>query len=235
MNHIYNSNMEVIFDFTGKTAEQVLGSYSAFKGWRTRNVDKIEQNLDLNERAFSQTTETQIKKDLSNVEKYSDILTQIANWLVIEAHADADDHVAEAAQFQLATKALITRVLRAVHRAQPAAPNVPANAAPVAPTSKPVSDLKPDQLTFDASIAHVRRWKKDFEAYHSASNMRVLSVRNQQAFLLRCLDDDISARVSRIATGTTPIFPQNGVVSCFSLIDDFFKERNPILMRRIFF
>ena len=171
MNHIYNSNMEVIFDFTGKTAEQVLGSYSAFKGWRTRNVDKIEQNLDLNERAFSQTTETQIKKDLSNVEKYSDILTQIANWLVIEAHADADDHVAEAAQFQVATKALITRVLRAVHRAQPAAPNVPANVALVAPTSKPVSDLKPDQLTFDASIAHVRRWKKDFEAYHSASNM----------------------------------------------------------------
>ena len=65
------------------------------------------------------------------MEKYSDILTQIANWLVIEAHANADAHVAEAAQFQLATKALITRVLRAVHRAQPAALNVPVNVAPV--------------------------------------------------------------------------------------------------------
>ena len=128
-----------------------------------------------------------LKKDLSNVEKYSDILTQIANWLVIEAHADADEHVAEAAQFQVATKALITRVLRAVHRAQPSALNAPANIVPVAPTTKPVPDLKPDQLTFDASIAHVRRWKKDFEAYHSASNMRVLSVRNQQAFLLLSL------------------------------------------------
>ena len=231
MNHLYNSDMEVIFDFMGKTAAQVLGSYSAFKGWRTRNIDKVEQNLDLNERAFSQTTEAQIKRDLSNVEKYSDILTQIANWLVIEAHADADAHVRESAQFQIATKALITRVLRAVHRAQPAALNAPAN-VPIAPTSKPVSDLKPDQLTFDASIAHVRRWKKDFGSYHSASNMRVLSVRNQQAFLLRCLDDDISARISRISTATTPIFPQNGVVSCFSLLDDFFKERNPILMRR---
>ena len=134
MNHIYNSDMEVIFDFTWKTAAQVLGSYSSFKGWRTRNVDKIEQNLDLNERAFSQTTEAQIKRDLSNVDKYSDILTQITNWLVIEAHAEADEHVRESAQFQIATKALITRVLRAVHRAQPAALNAPTNVVPIAPT-----------------------------------------------------------------------------------------------------
>ena len=81
-----------------------------------------------------QTTEAQIKRDLSNVEKYSDILTHIANWLVIEAHADADAHVRESAQFQIATKALITCVLRAVHRAQPAALNAPTNVVPIAPT-----------------------------------------------------------------------------------------------------
>ena len=147
--------------------------------------------------------------------------------------ADALAHVTETAQFQLNTKALITRVLRAVHRAQPAALNAPVNAAaPALPTPKPVTDLKPDILTFDATVAHVRHWKKDFETYHSASNMRLLSVRNQQAFLLRCLDDDVSARISRLSTATTPIFPQLNMVSCFSLIDDFFKERNPILMRR---
>lgn len=233
MNFIYNSEMEVIYDFTGKTQAQVLGSYTSFKGWRTRSIDKVEQNLDLNERAFSQTTESQIKKDLANVEKYTDVLTQIANWLTVEGHANAPAHITETTQYQQATKALITRVLRAVHRAQPAALNAPANnAAPAVLTPKPVTDLKPDVLAFDASVAHVRRWKKDFEAYHSASNMRLLSIRNQQAFLLRCLDDDISARISRLSTATTPIFPQNNMVSCFSLLDDFFKERNPILMRR---
>ena len=94
-------------------------------------MDKIEQNLDLNERAFSQITENQIKKDLWNVEKYSDMLTQIANWLSLKGHASADNHLAEAAQFQVDTKGLITCVLRAVHRAQPAAPNAPAAVAPV--------------------------------------------------------------------------------------------------------
>ena len=123
-----------------------------------------------------------------------------------------------------------------MHRAQPAALNAPVNAvAPALPTPKPVTDLKPDVLTFDATVAHARRWKKDFEAYHSALNMRLFLVRNQQAFLLRCLDDDVSARISRLSTATTPIFPQLNMVSCFSLIDNFFKERNPILMRRIFF
>ena len=38
-------------------------------------------------------------------------------------------------------------------------------AAPALPTPKPVTDLKPDILTFDATVAHVRRWKKDFEAF----------------------------------------------------------------------
>ena len=111
--------MEVIYDFTGKTQAQVPGSYTSFKGWRTRNVDKVEQNLDLNEIAFSQTIESQIKKDLANVEKYTDMLSQIANWLTLEGHANAPAHMTETAQFQLNTKALITRVLRAVHRAQP--------------------------------------------------------------------------------------------------------------------
>ena len=66
MNHIYNYNMEVIYDFTGKTPAQVLGRYTSLEGWRTRNVDKIEQNLDLYETSFSQTTENQIKKDHLN-------------------------------------------------------------------------------------------------------------------------------------------------------------------------
>ena len=94
------------------------------------------------------------------MEKYTDMLSQIANWLTLEGHANAPAHMTETAQFQLNTKALITRVLPAVHCAQPAALNAPVNAAaPVLPTPKPVTDLKPDVLTFDATVAHVRRWK----------------------------------------------------------------------------
>ena len=98
-----------------------------------------------------------------------------------------------------------------------------------APTTvaKPVSDLKPSEWAYDASVAHIRRWKTDFTAYHSSSNMRVLPLTNQQAFFNKCIDDDLSARVSRLVTATTPIFPAPGFVSCFDIIDEFFKECNP--------
>ena len=59
MNQIYNSNMKVVYDFMGKTAVQVLESYTSLKGWRTCHVDKIKQNLDLNKAsAYFKTTET---------------------------------------------------------------------------------------------------------------------------------------------------------------------------------
>ena len=61
--------------------------------------------------------------------------------------------------------------------------------------------------------------------------MRILPLTNQQAFFNKCIDDDLSARVSRLVTATTPIFPAPGFVSCFDIIDEFFKERNPVLMR----
>ena len=63
-------------------------------------------------------------------------------WLTLEGHANAPAHMNETTQFQQNTKALVTRVLRAVHRAQPAALNAPVNAAaPALHTPKPVTDL----------------------------------------------------------------------------------------------
>ena len=232
MIRVLSANMEVLHDFTGKTAEQVLLSYTAYKGWRTRNVEKVNQLIPLQTNAYSNTTEVEMKRCLANVEKYTDILSQQAQWLRSENHANADEHIRECATWEAATKALITRVLALIHGNQPGV-QAPAVAVP-APNNiaKPISDLKPSELAFDASVAHVRRWKVDFTAYHSSSNMRVLPLTNQQAFFNKCIDDDLSARVSRLVTATTPIFPTPGFVSCFDIIDEFFKERNPVLMRR---
>ena len=163
--------MEVLYDFAGKTAEQVLLSYTAYKGWRTRNVEKVNQLIPLQTNAYSNTTEKEMQRCLANVEKYTDILSQQAQWLRSENHADADEHIPECTAWDAATRTLIQRMLVLIHGNQPGV-QAPAAAAP-APTAiaKPISDLKPSELAFDASVAHVRRWKVDFTAYHSSSNI----------------------------------------------------------------
>ena len=231
MVRVLSAKMEVLYDFAGKTAEQVLLSYTAYKGWRTRNVEKVNQLIPLQTNAYSNTTEKEMQRCLANVEKYTDILSQPAQWLRSEQHADADEHIRECTAWDAATRTLIQRVLALIHGNQPGVQAPPAAAPAPTAIAKPISDLKPSELAFDASVAHVRRWKVDFTAYHSSSNMRVLPLTNQQAFFNKCIDDDLSARVSRLVTATTPIFPAPGFVSCFNIIDEFFKERNPVLMR----
>ena len=182
MVRVLSAKMEVLYDFADRSAEQVLLSYTAYKGWRTRYVEKVTQLIPLQNNAYSMTTEKEMQRCLANVEKYTDILSQQAQWLRSEGHADADEHIRECATWDAATKALIQRVLTLIHGHQPGVQG-PAAVAP-APTTvaKPVSDLKPSELAFKAFVSHVRRWKTDFTAYHSLSNMRILPLTNQQAF-----------------------------------------------------
>ena len=82
------------------------------------------------------------------------------------------------------------------------------------------------------NMAQFRTWKDEFSAYHSASNMRNLTLPCQHAFLLKCLDVSISMHVKRLKTDTTPIFPIPGTNSCFDIISEFFREKNPMMVRR---
>jgi hypothetical protein len=64
--------------------------------------------------------------------------------------------------------------------------------------------------------------------------MAVLPIKDQQASLFRCLDQELSTRLARQVTDTTPILaiPNVIVESCMSLLTSFFHERNPLLIRR---
>ena len=104
---VLSVKMEVLYDFGDKTPEQVLLSYTAYKGWRTRNVEKITQLIPLQNNSYSMTTEKEMQRCLASVEKYTDILSQQAQWLRSEGHANADEHIRECATWDAATKALI--------------------------------------------------------------------------------------------------------------------------------
>ena len=82
----------------------------------------------------------------------------------------------------------------------------------------------------------VRRWKQRFRAFHASSNLRVLSLPDQQAFLIACIDDEVANRIHRLVTETTPLFPnQVQLPCCFDIIDNLYRERIPLLLRRVQF
>ena len=72
-------------------------------------------------------------------------------------------------------------------------------------TAKPVMALKPDKLSFDANLGTVQRWKQRFRAFHASSNLRVLPLPDQQAFLIACIDDEVANRINRLVSDTTPM------------------------------
>ena len=102
--------------------------------------------------------------------------------------------------------------------------------------TKPILALKPDKLSFDANLGSMRRWKQRFKAFHFSSNLRALPLPDQQAFLIACIDNEVANRINRVVTETTLLFPNNtGNPSCFDTIDSLFREKIPILLRRVQF
>ena len=101
------------------------------------------------------------------------------------------------------------------------------------PAAKPVMALKPEKLGFDSNLGQVRRWKQRFRAFHASSNLRVLSLPDQQAYLIACIDDEVANRINRLVTETTPLFPnQAQIPCCYDVIDSLFEEKIPLLLRR---
>ena len=96
--------------------------------------------------------------------------------------------------------------------------------------------LKPDKLSFDSNLGQVRRWKQRFKAFHASSNLRVLSLPDQQEFLIACIDDEVANRINRLVTETTPLFPNvANLPCCYDVIDSLFEEKVPLLLRRVQF
>ena len=225
------------YDFEDQQPEDVLRSYTAYKIWRKRTTNKINTLLDLQQQAFSQLTFNALTKGISDLEEYADMLVTLADWLVLNEVDKADAHVKEAKAWVKEADDLIVRVHQLCHEQSIGGRGAAIAAAAGqggagAGGSKPLNELKPDRLCHDANMAQFRTWKDEFSAYHSASNMRNLTLPCQHAFLLKCLDVSISMRVKRLKTDTTPIFPIPGTNSCFDIVSEFFREKNPMMIRR---
>ena len=131
-----------------------------------------------------------------------------------------------------ATETLVNRVMEQIHNYDPpvvagaagGAGMLAGQQATQGATAKPVMALDPERLSFDANLGQVRRWKQRFRAFHASSNLRVLSLPDQQAFLIACIDNKVANRINSIVTYTTPMFPNNaGIPCCFDIIDSLYS------------
>ena len=209
------------YDFTDKSEQEILLSYVANKGHRTRNVTKINNLLTLQDAKYSKTTEATLLGLVSALERYQDRLNIFVAWLELHELASAEEHQEEADTLATATETLVNRVMQGIHDYEPpvaagvgGAGHQEAMPQAYGPTAKPVMALKPDKLSFDSNLGQVRRWKQRFRAFYASSNLRIISLPDQQAYLIACIDDEVANRIHRLVTETTPLFPNLAQIPC---------------------
>ena len=175
------------------------------------------------------------------MEKYQDRLTLLASYLSLHTLELADAHVTEAKTLATATEEQSQKVMTQMHehetndteliQALQLGHGVQGQSG-----AKLVMALKPDKLSFDANLGTVRRWKQRFHAFHSSSNLRVLPLTDQQAFLIACIDDEVANGINRLVSETMPISPKAAnIPCCYDIIDSLYREKIPILLRRVQF
>ena len=219
------------FNFGDRTNAEVLLSYANFRGKLNRSSGKIDTPMALLSTSFSSQTAKNIQKELDKCDRWVDIMSQIADWMVSQKMESAKDHVDEVAKMSKHLAKGTDNFLQLMHmHTQGGNVTIDSDDESVhrGASAKPVSELRPKELTYDATPSAVRDWKVKFRAYHDASNMRALPI----AFMVNTVASEISKRITRLATENTPIFPVEGQESCFDYIDAFFREKIPLIHRR---
>ena len=140
--------------------EEVLRSYSSTKGHRTRCEKEINHLLGLLRNQYSFTSEERINNRLEKLERYTLRLSNIKDYLVHLKYNRAIDHEEEVQEFLEILDKCSNDVFAILHNRHAAAQAVAAPAltsAVARATPKPfTSELKPDKLTHDTSMANYR-------------------------------------------------------------------------------
>ena len=84
-----------MWSFEGKTNNDIVRAYMAFKGWWIRNVTKFEHLSALEKGSHSPISAAAMITALDNIKKYSDKLFEIAQYFEDHDHEKAKDYVTE--------------------------------------------------------------------------------------------------------------------------------------------
>jgi|GEM_PF-5651837 len=178
------------YDFEDREVDDVVRSYNAIKGWRTKEVNRLENLVNLQRAKYSSLFEREMFEQLTKLERHVDLLQQIAAWLKDQGIEDPDSYVNEA---------------KAWAGGQAQANNVVQRAG----TINPKNDLRPKCLNEEYTFAQVREWKAEYTAYYESSDMRLLQNKSAQAYLMQCVEGNLKLRLREEISDTTPVLPAN--------------------------
>ena len=98
-------------------------------------------------------------------------------------------------------------------------------------------DLKPWELSANATPSEFRRWRRKYEQYYLGSNIGVTNIPGQQATISGCMDREMEQHLYNLISDNTPIFTpepnEDEVTSCMDIISDWIAERHPLDARRM--
>ena len=136
-------------------------------------------------------------------------------------------------KYESTSKALIECIVGVQKAISPNAlttrPTTPSTAS--SSTPKVATALMPEKLVRDATPGNLTHWVAQFKAFYTASRLHQSTVPEQQAYLLKCLDEDLANIVGLRSTDATPIFGK--INSCISMLEDKFEETYPLFVRRL--
>ena len=107
------------YDFENRSEQDVLLSFTANKRHRTRQANKVNNLLTLQDQKYSNATEETLLKVVSALERYQDRLNIFASWLHLHELESAVVHVAEAETLATATETLVHKVMEQIHNYEP--------------------------------------------------------------------------------------------------------------------
>ena len=81
------------YNFDNKEVDDIVASYTAYKGKYTTASRKLELLVDLQSKNYSAVTATNINEHLAKTERVVDILAALAEWLKVNRHPKRDEYI----------------------------------------------------------------------------------------------------------------------------------------------
>lgn len=220
----------------GTTLETALRKYSGHKRWVTKYASKVNKLMGLIETQYDRRADEKLEYNLQRAENEIAALSQVAEYLKQLRYDKYKDHLEDVEKLESdIEKAWEVYNVNSHKRATQNVPASPKTRPPPVESANSVklaSDLKPDTLCHDGTAGDLRLWQTKFEAYYHASHMHLARIQVQQAYMLNCLDRELGQQLTSSMDAQTPVL---GARSCTAKLNEIFKKRYPLLLRRKMF